>query len=97
MDRTYWVYLVTDKPYGTLYAGVTNDLARRIWEHKNGVYKGFSKKYGLGQLVYYESYPTIDEAITREKNIKAWKREWKIHRIKEFNPTWRDLSEYLNR
>ncbi|MDD3181391.1 MAG: GIY-YIG nuclease family protein [Alphaproteobacteria bacterium] len=97
MEKRSWVYIITDKPYGTLYTGVTSDLARRIWEHKTGVYPGFSKKYGLKCLVYYEEYSTIDEAIHREKCIKAWKREWKTHRIKSFNPVWRDLAEDFNK
>jgi putative endonuclease len=97
MEKRFWVYIVTDRPYGTLYVGVTNDLARRIWEHREGMYKGFTKKYGLKQLVYYENYPTAEAAIRREKNIKAWKREWKTNRIKEFNSTWGDLYEDLQK
>lgn len=96
MHESFWVYIITDKPYGTLYVGVTNNLPRRMWEHQTGAYKGFSQKYGLKQLVYYEQYSSIDEAICREKNIKAWKREWKTNKIKEFNTSWRDLSGDLN-
>lgn len=97
MERASWVYIITDKPYGTLYTGVTSNLARRVWEHKTGVYPGFSKKYGLKLLVYYEEHSSINEAITREKCIKAWKREWKTHRISMFNPPWRDLYEDFNK
>lgn len=97
MEKSFFVYIVTDKPYGTLYVGVTNDLGRRVWEHKTGVYKGFTKKYGLGLLAYYEVYPTADEAIRREKAIKKWRREWKINKIHEQNRPWRDLYEDLNK
>ncbi len=95
MDKTFFVYIVADKPYGTLYIGVTNDLFRRAWEHREGLYKGFTRKYGLKLLVYYESYPTAEEAIQREKAIKKWRRDWKVERIKAFNPTWKDLYETL--
>ncbi|MGE4350856.1 MAG: GIY-YIG nuclease family protein [Bdellovibrionales bacterium] len=97
MEKRSWVYILTDKPYGTLYTGVTGNLARRIWEHKTGVYPGFTKRYSLHLLVYYEEYPTIEEAIAREKCIKAWKREWKTHRIAQVNAEWRDLYEDLNK
>ncbi len=91
MEKNFFVYLVADKPYGTLYVGVTNDLARRIWEHREGLYKGFTKRYGLRLLVYYEVYPTAMDAIRREKAIKKWKRDWKKQAIEKTNPTWRDL------
>ncbi|MFA4994849.1 MAG: GIY-YIG nuclease family protein [Bdellovibrionales bacterium] len=93
MEKSFWVYIVTDKPFGTLYTGVTNDIVRRAQEHRDGLIEGFSKKYGLKTLVYCEEYPTATEAIQREKQIKKWNREWKIHRIKQLNPTWKDLSE----
>jgi putative endonuclease len=97
MDERYWVYIVTDKPYGTLYTGMTNDLARRVYEHKVGLYSGFTKRYGLGRLVYYEEYATALEAIRREKCIKKWNREWKINNlIHQQNREWRDLGEILN-
>ena len=95
MERSYWVYIVTDKPYGTLYVGVTNDLARRVQEHRDGIADGFTKKYGLKTLVYCEEYSTAGEAIQREKRFKKWNREWKIHRIKQLNPTWKDLYDGL--
>jgi putative endonuclease len=97
MEKCFWVYIITDKPYGTLYTGVTNDLCRRDYEHKNGIYKGFSKKYGLKTLVYYEEYPTALEAIHREKCIKKWNRDWKKQIIERFNPKWRDLAEDFNK
>ena len=90
-EKRFWVYIVTDKPYGTLYIGVTNDLARRVYEHREGLVDGFTKKYGLKRLVYYEEYPTPVEAIEREKKLKKWKRDWKKQLIEKFNPTWRDL------
>ncbi len=97
MEKHFWVYIVTDKPYGTLYTGVTNDLARRAWEHREGMYKGFTKKYGLKCLVFYEEYPTALEAIAREKAIKKWKRDWKKQLIETINLGWRDLYEDLQK
>jgi len=90
-----YVYIVTNKARGTLYIGVTNDLVRRIEEHKTSKVDGFTKKYGLSRLVYYEVHRTPDEAIRREKNMKAWKRAWKIRVIEEVNPVWKDLSKSL--
>ena len=95
MEKSYWVYIVTDKPFGTLYTGITGDLARRAHEHRHGLVPGFSKKYGLKQIVYCEEFSIPDEAIHREKCIKHWNREWKIHRIKRLNPTWKDLYENI--
>ncbi len=95
MEKKFWVYIVTDKPFGTLYIGVTNNVIRRAYEHRNGLVKGFTKKYGLKMLVYCEEYPTAMDAITREKQIKKWNREWKLHRIKEANPKWKDLYEVI--
>ena len=77
---------------GTLYIGVTNDLERRMFEHKQGLYEGFSKQYGLNRLVYFETYQFISDAIKREKNMKKWKRQWKINLIEEGNLNWNDLS-----
>ena len=87
--------MVTDKPYGTLYTGITNSLARRSYEHREGLYAGFSKKYGLKMLIWYQEFPTALEAIEYEKRIKKWKRDWKKQLIEKFNPTWRDLYEEL--
>ena len=95
MEKRFWVYMVTDKPYGTLYVGVTNDLARRAFEHREGIYEGFSKRYGLKMLVWYEEFSTAEEAISYEKRIKKWKRDWKKQLIEKFNPTWRDFFETL--
>jgi putative endonuclease len=85
--------MITNKRNGTLYIGVTNNLERRIFEHKNKLIKGFSKTYGLNSLVYYESFQHINDAIKREKNMKKWKREWKIKLIESENKYWKDLSE----
>ncbi|HET55300.1 MAG TPA: GIY-YIG nuclease family protein [Ignavibacteria bacterium] len=87
----YYLYIMTNKKYGTLYTGVTNDLVRRVSEHKQGVIKGFTKKYNLKMLVYYEIYNDIKEAIKREKAIKKWNRKWKIELIEKMNPDWNDL------
>jgi putative endonuclease len=92
----YHVYLLARKRDGTLYLGVTNDLGRRVWEHKNKVIAGFSARYGVDRLVWYEVYDRIDEAIAREKDIKKWRRAWKIRLIEEMNPEWADLYQILN-
>jgi putative endonuclease len=91
------VYIVCDKRHGTLYTGVTSDLARRAWEHRIGAVTGFTRRYGLKLLAWYEVHETMEDAIVREKRIKAWKRGWKVRLIERMNPTWRDLYEDLNR
>ena len=93
--RGGWVYIMTNAPSGTLYIGVTSDLARRIWQHRNGDGSDFCKRHGLTRLVYCEEYPTIDEAIAREKAMKAWKRRWKTRLIEEMNPRWENLFEQI--
>ncbi len=95
MEKRYWVYIVCDKPYGTLYTGVTGYISRRAQQHKDGSVDGFTKTYGLKKLVFSEEYPTALEAITREKRIKKWNRSWKIQLIETINPTWRDLYDEL--
>lgn len=90
-----YVYLLANKINGTLYLGVTSDLKKRIWEHKQGTIEGFSKKYDTSLLVWYEVHDDIEEAIKREKQIKKWNREWKIRLIREMNPKWTDLYESL--
>jgi putative endonuclease len=92
-----YIYIVTNKKNGVLYIGVTSDLIKRIWEHKNGVVSGFTKKYNLHSLVYYEVFESIHEAIQREKRLKEWKREWKIDLIVKMNPEWSDLYNALVR
>ena len=91
MQKQPVVYILSNKRNGTLYTGVTSDLIKRIWQHRNELVDGFSKKYSTHMLVYYEVHDDMVNAITREKQIKAWKREWKINLIEEFNPYWRDL------
>jgi putative endonuclease len=93
--RSGWVYIMTNAPYGTLYIGVTSDLAARICQHRGGTGADFCKRYGLTRLVYAEPHDRIDEAIAREKALKAWKRAWKIRLIEEANPDWRDLFDDL--
>ncbi|WP_129794468.1 GIY-YIG nuclease family protein [Sphingosinicella sp. CPCC 101087] len=90
-----WVYIMTNAPFGTLYIGVAADLARRAWQHRNGTGSEFCKRHGLKRLVYCEWFETIDEAIAREKAMKAWKRQWKTKRIEEMNPQWDDLFDRL--
>jgi len=90
------VYILTNKRYGTLYIGVTSNLARRIWEHKNDCADGFSKKHRLRQLVYMEPHDTMEAAIVREKRLKKWNRAWKVRLIQTLNPDWNDLYGMLN-
>lgn len=89
----YFVYIMTNAPNGTLYVGVTNDIGRRVWEHKRGDVPGFTARYGLSRLVWFEVFDTIDEAIWREKRLKTWLRAWKVRLIQRQNPDWEDLSE----
>ncbi|RZA33505.1 MAG: GIY-YIG nuclease family protein [Lysobacteraceae bacterium] len=91
MDKPSYVYVLASRPYGTLYIGVTSDLIRRVWEHKEGFVAGFTNKHRIKLLVWYEVHAEIVEAITREKQIKEWKRDWKINLIQSTNPHWRDL------
>jgi putative endonuclease len=91
-----WVYIMSNRRNGTLYTGVTADLSRRIWEHREGLYKGFTQQYGLKRLVYYERYEDIRDAIQREHNMKHWPRAWKVRLIHGMNPEWDDLYETLN-
>jgi putative endonuclease len=91
----YWVYILASKTGGTLYTGVTNNLVRRAFEHRQGLVRGFTKRYGVKTLVYFEQHDTASVAIQREKNIKHWSREWKIDLIVGLNPTWRDLYDEI--
>jgi len=93
---TYFVYMLASGRHGTLYLGVTNDLARRVYEHKELLTKGFASKYGVTRLVWYEAYEHITDAIAREKALKKWHRDWKIRLIEEMNPEWDDLYLTLN-
>jgi putative endonuclease len=92
----YYVYLLASKRAGTLYLGVSNDIGRRVREHKTKALGGFSARYGVDRLVWYETYDRTDEAIAREKAVKTWRRAWKIELIEEMNPDWQDLYAILN-
>lgn len=93
--KQYWVYILCSKKNGSLYMGVTNNLAQRVYQHKQKVIEGFTKKYFIDKLVYAESYYDIREAIYREKCIKKWNRSWKIQLIEKHNPDWADLYETI--
>ena len=93
MEKTYFVYILASGRNGTLYVGVTNNIVRRTWEHRNGVAEGFTKKYNVHHLVYYEMFGDISLAIRREKKLKKYPREWKMNLIQQDNVEWRDLSE----
>ncbi|HET7083546.1 MAG TPA: GIY-YIG nuclease family protein [Rhizomicrobium sp.] len=90
-EHRYFVYVLASKPYGTLYVGVTNDLAGRTYEHREDLLEGFTKKYGVHLLVWFEEYGYIHDAILREKQIKKWRRAWKVELIEQMNPRWEDL------
>ncbi len=95
MNKQPAVYILASRPNGTLYVGVTSDLSKRVWEHKNDIAEGFTKKYRVHRLVYFECHEDMENAIIRENRIKAWKREWKIRPIEEKNPNWQDLYEQI--
>jgi putative endonuclease len=90
-----YVYILASKKNGTLYTGVTSDLMKRIYEHKEKIFDGFTKKYNVTNLVYYEMHNNISEAILREKKIKGWRRSWKLKLIETMNPYWHDLYELM--
>jgi len=96
MDRHPAVYILANAPRGTLYIGVTSNLFKRIWIHKNHMVRGFTQRYDLNKLVWYEAHESMEAAICREKSLKYWKRIWKIQLIEETNPTWRDLYSDFN-
>jgi putative endonuclease len=93
--RGGWIYIMTNRPNGTLYVGVTNDIARRTWEHREGLAEGFTKRHGLKRLVYAERHEDITVAIQRDKTMKHWPRAWKVNLILRQNPDWEDLAETL--
>ena len=93
--RTYYVYIMASKRNGTLYIGVTNDLIRRVYEHKNNLVEGFTNKYRVHKLVYWDQSENIQSALQREKQLKIWKRQWKLALIEEHNASWQDLYEQL--
>lgn len=90
-EKQYYDYIMASKPKGTIYIGVTNSLAKRVYEHKHNLFKGFTNKYSVHQLVYYEVCSDIREAIRREKRMKKWRRRWKMNLIEKTNPEWKDL------
>lgn len=92
-EKRYYVYILTNKSNKVLYIGMTNDIARRMFEHKTKLVEGFTKKYNLTKLVYCEATNDVESAIRREKQLKNWHRDWKINLINQFNPEWKDLSE----
>ncbi|MFZ3288277.1 MAG: GIY-YIG nuclease family protein [Telluria sp.] len=93
MEKTSYVYMLASERYGSLYIGVTSNLIRRVWEHREGVANGFTKKHGIKLLVWFEIHSDIIAAITREKQLKKWRRSWKIALIQKGNPGWRDLYQ----
>ena len=92
---SYWAYILASKPFGTLYVGMSNDVVDRTYVHREGLLDGFTKRYGVKMLAYYEEHATALEAIQREKNIKHWPRAWKIELIRKMNPEWRDLFDEI--
>ncbi|MBR0954572.1 GIY-YIG nuclease family protein [Bradyrhizobium canariense] len=96
MDMLYFVYILASQRNGTLYVGVTNDLARRMTEHKAKLISGFTRQYGVTLLVYFETFESVLEARAREHSLKRWRRAWKLKLIEELNPDWRDLTDELN-
>ena len=95
MEKLFFVYILASKPYGVLYIGVTSDLIKRIWQHKEGFVEGFTKKYHVKHLVYYEQCPDAESAVIREKRLKEWKRAMKVDLIEKNNPMWEDLYPSL--
>jgi putative endonuclease len=89
--RCYFVYILASRIGGALYIGITNDLVRRVWEHRSGAVEGFTKEYGISRLVYFEQFEEVENAIKREKRLRKWNRAWKIRLIEENNPNWDDL------
>jgi putative endonuclease len=95
-ERYYWVYVIASTVGGTLYIGVTNNLVRRMYEHRNGLVPGFTKRYGVHRLVYFEPHTDVEAAIRREKRLKRWNRTWKIQLIEQTNPNWDDLYPQIS-
>ncbi len=95
MDKTYYVYILTSSRNGTLYIGVTSDLIKRMWEHKEKLAEGFTAQYSINKLVYYEQFLDAEYAIRREKRLKKYNRKWKLDLIEKSNPEWKDLYEEL--
>ena len=91
MEKRFYVYMLASKRNGTLYLGVTSDIVKRVWQHKNGPAEGFTKKYGIKRLVYYEIHEDAENAMKREKQLKKWRRAWNVELVEEKNSEWRDL------
>ena len=96
MGKEFWVYILASKRNGTLYIGVTSELAQRVWQHKNKLIEGFTHEYNVDKLVYFEAFADAESAITREKQMKKWRRAWKIKLIEDSNPEWKDLFDEIN-
>jgi putative endonuclease len=96
MEKTYHVYILASGRNGTLYTGVTGDIAARVWQHRTGAADGFTKRYEVHRLVYLEAFADVNEAILREKRIKKWRRAWKLELIERDNPQWLDLFDRIN-
>ena len=95
MEKEFYVYILASRRNGTLYTGMTSNLVKRAWQHRNGEMDGFTKKYGVKCLVYYEMHQNAESAIMREKQIKKWNRQWKLRLIEKDNPQWNDLYELI--
>lgn len=95
MEKRGFVYIMASRRNGTIYIGVTSDLPRRVWEHKEGMIEGFTKRYGCKMLVWFEHHDSIDAAILRERQMKEWQRAWKLRVIEAMNPDWNDLFELV--
>jgi putative endonuclease len=93
---SFFVYILAGKRNGTLYVGMTDDLVKRVWQHRNGIIPGFTKQYGIKLLVWYETYDSRESAFARERQIKKWNRAWKLELIEKENPTWRDLGDEVS-
>ncbi len=95
MEKSFYVYIMASETNGVLYIGVTSDLIKRTYQHKNEIIEGFTRKYNICNLVYFEIFKDSTAAITREKQLKKWNRKWKIHLIEKMNPSWKDLYEEI--
>jgi putative endonuclease len=94
-EKYYYVYILASKPYGTLYTGVSSNIPSRTWQHKNDLVEGFTKRYHVHRLVWYEQTNSIESAINKEKQIKKWRRRWKLDLIEKMNPDWKDLYDEI--
>jgi putative endonuclease len=93
MEKRFYIYILANRPRGSIYIGMTNDLVRRVWQHKEGQANGFTKRYWIKRLVYFEAHATAENAIEREKRLKRWRRAWKDDLVECANPMWRDLYD----